>query len=273
VWERAVGSLSVALILLLLPLGLFVVWRRYRTNPAVIALALAAAAYPLTLVARLTTVGAEVAGRTPEFLFIGVGMVVALALVRLSFVGRRGAVQMVAAVGVVGVLVVGGVIVGLPSWARLPGPYLVSADGRSVETTGIAAALWTRDYLGSGHVFAADRVNRLLLADYGQQQIISSYEERVPLRRLFLTSGVGREQRDIIRGADLQYVVIDRRLSSAPPVVGNYFDRADARLLGGATKAVKPEVLAKWDGAPGVSRIFDSGVIQVYDVSALGTQN
>ena len=42
VWERLVGSASAGVILLLLPLGLWVVWTRYRANPAMMALAAAA---------------------------------------------------------------------------------------------------------------------------------------------------------------------------------------------------------------------------------------
>jgi hypothetical protein len=268
-WERLIGSASAGLILILLPLGLFVVWRRYRSNAAVVALAVAAAVYPLTLVARLTTVGAEVAGRTPEFLFMGIGLVVALALVRLSFAGRFGRLQIAGVLGVMAVLVVGGVIVGLPSWARLPGPYLVSADGRSVETEGISAAEWTRDYLGHGNVIVADRVNRLLMADYGQQKIVSTYETKIPVRRLYLAAGVGKQQREIVTEGNIRYLVVDRRLSTAPPVVGNYFDRGEGRLTGGSDTPLDPAILAKWDQQPDVSRLFDSGNIQVYDVSAL----
>jgi hypothetical protein len=268
-WERLVGSASAGVILVLLPLGLFVVWRRYRSNAAVVALALAAVAYPLTLLARLTTIGAEVSGRTPEFLFIGIGLVLALALVRLTYTGTRGKLQIAAVLGILAVLVVGGVIVGLPRWARLPGPYLVSADGRSVETQGIAAAEWTRDYLGPGNVVVADRVNRLLMADYGQQKIVSTYETKIPVRRLYLAAGVGREQREIVTEGKIRYLVVDRRLSSTPPVVGNYFDRGEGRLTGGSDEALDPAILAKWDQQPDVSRVFDSGDIQLYDVSGL----
>lgn len=267
-WERVAGSASAFLLLVLSLLGLFVVWRRYRTNAAVVTLGLVAAIYPLTLAARLTSVGAEVSGRTPEFLFVGIGLVVALALVRLSFAGRRGTLQAAAALSVVGILVVGGVIVGLPRWARLPGPYLVSADGRSIEIEGITAAEWAREYLGEGNVIVADRVNRLIMANWGQQQIVSTYETRLPIRRLYLASEIGPGQHDIVRAAGIEYLVVDRRLSSAPPTVGHYFDRGERRLIDN-DQPLDPQILAKWDRDPDVSRIYDSGNIQLYDVTAL----
>jgi hypothetical protein len=269
-WERLVGSASAAVILLLIPIGLLVVWRRYRTSPLMIALALAACAFPLTLLARLTRVGAEVSSRTPEFLYLGIGIIVALALGSLTYRGRRGIFQTAAAVVMLSVLVIGGVLVGLPPWARLPGPYLVSADGRSVETEGIAAAEWARDVLGPGNVFVADRVNRILMSTYGQQNLVTTYETRLPVRALYLSPDVGPRVREIVTKGGIQYLVVDRRLSTAPPVVGHYFDRGEKVRRGDAGDLpLDPQLLAKFDHDPSISRIFDSGNIQLYDVTGL----
>ena len=268
-WERLVGSGSAVLVLLLLPVGLYVVWTRYRANPVVVALAVATLAYPATLAARLSPYAAQVASRTPEFLFIGIGLVVGLALVRLSFTGRRAYVQGAAVAAVMAVLLIGGVIVGLPGWARIAGPYLVSADGRSVESEGIAAAQWTRDVLGPDNVMVADRVNAFLMATYGGQNLITTYETRLPVRRVFL----GREgpaARQVIAEGGIEYMVIDRRLSTAPPTIGYYFDRGERRLLADPGKPLDPQVLGEWDGQSDVSRIFDGGDIQLYDVTAFG---
>jgi hypothetical protein len=268
-WERLVGSGSAVVLLVLLPVGLYVVWTRYRSNPAVVALAIATLAYPATLAARLSPAAAQVSSRTPEFLYIAIGLVVALALARLSFTGRRAIVQGAAVAVVMAVLLIGGVIVGLPGWGRLAGPYLVSADGRSVESQGIAAAEWTRDVLGPDNVMVADRVNSFLMATFGGQEMITTYETRLPVRRLFL----GREgpvAREIVAEGRIQYLVIDRRLSSGPPTIGYYFDRGERRLLGDASRALDPQLLGQWDGQGDVSRVFDSGDIQLYDVTAFG---
>ena len=268
-WERLFGGASAVVILLMLPVGLLVVWRRYRSSAVMIALALAAALYPLSLAARLTRAGADVAARTPEFLFIGIGLVIALALARVSFRGRRGVLQTVVAGGVLSVLLIGGVIVGLPSWARLPGPYLVSADGRSVETQGISAAQWTLDTLGPGNAVVADRVNSMLMSTYGQQEVVTTYETRLPVRRLYLAEEIGPVQRQIVSQGGIEYLVVDRRLSTGLPVVGHYFDRGERRILGDVNTPLDPHILAKWDSEADVSRIFDSGDIQLYDVTAL----
>ena len=268
-WERLVGSGSAFLVLLLLPLGLFVVWTRYRANPAIVALAIATLLYPVTLAAHLTPLAAQVASRAPEFLYIAVGLVIALAVVRLSFRGRLGALQGVGVALAVAVLFLGGVIVSLPAWARLAGPYLVAADGRSVETEGIAAAEWSRDVLGPNNVMVADRVNTLLMATYGDQNMVTTYETRLPIRQLYLGAN-DRGQRLIVAQAEIHYLVVDRRLSTAPPTIGYYFDKGEKRTFGTVASPLDPQTLAQWDSKTDVSRVFDSGDIQLYDVSAFG---
>ena len=270
-WERLVGSGSALLVVLMLPLGLFVVWTRYRANPLVMALAVATLAYPLTLAAHLTPFAAQVASRVPEFLYIAIGLVIALAVARLTFRGRWAPVQLVGTITAIAVLVIGGVIVGLPEWGRLPGPYLVSADGRSIESEGIADAEWARDVLGPNNVMVGDRVNSLLMSTYGGQEMITTYETRLPVRHLFLGLNEENVQRKIVAQGDIKYMVIDRRLSTAPPTVGYYFDRGESRLLrGGDSGPLDPAILAQWDNKSDVSRVFDSGDIQLYDMSAFG---
>jgi hypothetical protein len=168
---------------------------------------------------------------------------------------------------------VGGVIVGQPGWARLPGPYLPSADGRSIETEGVSAATWTRRYLGDHNAFVADRVNQILMSTYGRQDTVTTYQARLPVRRLYLSSGIGPTQRQIVHDGGIHYLVVDRRLTMGPPTVGHYFDRGETRLTGGGGATLAPQLLAKFDQQPDISRIFDSGNIQLYDVSALGQQS
>jgi hypothetical protein len=268
-WERLTGSASAGLIVLLLPLGLLTVWSRYRSSAIVLALALVAMAYPATLLARFTRVGAEVATRTPEFIFLGIGLVVALTLARFSFRGRLGLLQSASAAGVIAVLAIGGVLVGVAPWARLPGPYLVAADARSVEPEGIAAATWAREVLGPGQRIVADRVNRILMSSYGQQTMIVTYETRLPVRRLYLTQEIGPIHRDIVRNGQIRYLVADRRLTTGLPVVGHYFDRGEESIIGRRETPLEPVLLDKFDRLPEVSRVFDSGNIRIYDIRAL----
>jgi len=257
----------VAVILLGLAVGLMAIWRNFRHDPLAIALALVACVYPFSLLARLTLVGAQVATRLPEFLFLGISFVLAVALARLR--SGKGFFRTPALAAGMALLLVGGVVVGIPRFARLPGPYLVSADARSVDAEGIGVAQWSRESLGPGNRFVADRVNRVLLASIGRQELVISYVERVPIARLFLSAEVGPRERDIARAARVRYLLIDERLATGLPVVGHYFDRGEERDIGVRTVPISPSVLRKFDGLPGVSRLFDGGNIQVYDIAAL----
>ncbi|MGH9422138.1 MAG: hypothetical protein ACRD3J_19330, partial [Thermoanaerobaculia bacterium] len=270
-WERLIGSASVAVTLLLLPLGLLIVWVQHRWNPVTVALALLALLYPLSLLARLTPIGADVAARTPEFLYIGVGVVVALALARFSYSGRLGSFRLAAVGSALAVLVVGGVLVGMPGWERLPGPYLVSADSRSIESEGLAAAAWSNAVLGPNNNFVADRVNRLLLSTYGQQTIVTSYATGVPVNQLFFAPQIGDAERQIVQAGQVRYLLADQRLTTALPTVGHYFDSGEETLVGPRVSPLDPELLDKFDDTPDVSRVFDSGDIRIYDISGLGS--
>jgi hypothetical protein len=268
-WERLIGSASVGVTLLLLPLGLLTLWIHHRWNPVALALAMIALLYPASLVARLTPIGADVASRMPEFLYIGVGVVVALALARFSYRGVVGGLRLAAVGSALAVLVVGGVLVGMPGWERLPGPYLVSADARSIESEGLAAAAWSKDVLGPDNRFVADRVNRILLATYGRQTIITSYASGVAVNRLYFSRELGDVEREIVQAGQVKYLLADQRLTTDLPTVGHYFDRGEESLVGQHVSPLDPELLDKFDHMPGVSRIFDSGNIRIYDISGI----
>ena len=205
-WEKLLGSASAGVVLLLLPLGLLIVRYRYRSTSDHGRLRDPRPGFPADAVARFSPLGAEVASRTPEYLFLGIAPIMGLSLARLAYKGRIGGLQMVGAAAVMIVLTLGGVFVGMPDWARLPGPYLVSADGRSVDAQGVSAAHWTLAKLGAHQTFASDRVNRLLLSAYGQQDVATTYVTGVPVRNLFLDPVLGAagrrrraERRDPVR--------------------------------------------------------------------------
>ena len=265
-WEKLMGTASAGVVLLLLPLGLLVVRYRYRATPIMVTFAIIAVTFPLTLIARFSPLGAEVASRTPEYLFLGIAPIVALTLARLAYKGRFGALQNVGAAAVIIVLTIGGVLVGMPDWSRLPGPYLVSADGRSVDAEGVAAASWTLENLGPDNNFASDRVNRLLLSAYGRQQVITTYVTGIPIRNLFLDPELGPRDEHIAQAANIQYILADQRLTTGLPVVGHYFDRGEEVVVGIHDNPLDPALLNKFDGEPLIDRVFDGGDIRIYDL-------
>ena len=269
VWERAMGIVSTALVTLGLPFGLYQLWRHFRTHALALALAAAALAYPVTQLARLTPAGTVTAIWAPVFLFVAVAFVLALGITRfwLSSVPswRRFAAVTVAMV----IIYIGGCVIGTaPLWYRLPGPYLLAADHRSVEPEGIQAAEWTLSYLGPGNRIASDRDNYNLLATFGKQWIVTSQDSNVEVAALFFSPQFGPGTKGILKYANIQYLLVDYRLSTALPRMGTYFDRSEPNALYHTTP-INASALHKFDGIKNVSRIYDSGNIVIYDVEAI----
>ena len=268
-WERVTAYTSETLILLGILFGLFRILRHYRANATALALAGAALAYPASQILHLTNTGAEVADRSTEFLFLGIAFVLAVGVVKfwLSRVPtwRRSVITM----GMVAVLFMGQTIVGNgPPWARMPGPYLVSADQRSIEPEGIDAAEWADSYLGPGHRIASDRINTLLMATYGGEWVVTASNDKIAIWPLFISPQFRPRMEEILLQDKIQYLVVDRRLSTGLPRVGTYFNKGEPNALH-YTMSIDAAALAKFDSMRGVSRIFDSGDIVIYDVEAI----
>lgn len=268
VWERAIGLGSVIVLTALIPFGLLEIWRRYRHSPVAWVLAIVALGYPLALVGRLSPLGAEIAARTPEFLFLGVGFSIAAFLTRRRTPDWRSWRWTTLVAGAATVVLIGGVIVGIPRWARLPGPYLVSGDARSVEPNGIAAARWARAELGPDHRMVGDRTNRVLMGVYGHQEVLLANNARVNLSAFYRSFEFGVPQRRLIAEQRVKYAIVDLRLTTLFPTVGFYFQKQELSA-GTQITPLRPAGLEKFDTEPGLDRVFDNGEIRIYDVSSL----
>jgi hypothetical protein len=268
-WDRVTSFTSVGLILLGLPFGLFQIWWRYRANAVALALAVGVLAYPISLLFRLTTAGIEISGRAQAYLFVMVAFVLTVGITHfwLSRVPNWRYSALV--VGAIVIIFIGGWINGTaPLWLRLPGPYLVSADPRSIEPESVAAAEWARLQLGSGQRMISDRENTVLMATYGYEQVVTNESDSIAVSSVFLSPHFDASVERTLRRGGVQYIVVDRRLSTGLPLVGFYYDREEPNLLH-YRKPIDPAALAKFDGVQNVSRIFDSGDIVIYNVEAI----
>lgn len=264
-WEQLAGYASVALILVALPFGLWRIVRHRRHDAVAVTLALAALAYPASLAMRFTALGAETSNRASEFIFFGIGFVLAIALTEVATIKpRRFSTALLA--GLITTVFVGSLIVGWARWARLPGPYLVAADTRSVERQGVEVATWTRDTLGPGNRFVSDRTNRLLLGTYGQQRPVTGFGDRVDTKTLILSPRLSDAEERVARLGNVRYVLSDIRLSSSLPLGGIYVERGELAIVGAHRVPLSEARLTKFEAEPSISRIFDSGDIRIYDV-------
>jgi len=85
-------------------------------------------------------------------------------------------------------------------------------------------------------------------------------------KALILSPQLGPVEREVAFESDLEYVVIDRRLSTSLPYNGVYVERGELRLLANRVVPLAEARLAKFDGVEPIDRIFDNGSIQIYDV-------
>ena len=292
-WERVVGILSVLFILAPLPLGVVQIWRtpfrkqerseggisimragdlqnfsRYSSNPVAFVFTLLVFLQPIMQGFRLTSAGWEIANRSSEFVFWSIAFIVSIGMLQIRGyrVIRRIWTPMFLLWATV--IFMGGIISGWPPWARLPGPYLVSADSRSIEPQGIAAAQWAGAHLDPTQRIAADRTNTLLLATYGHMNPVTHQNDNLYLAQLFLLPEITSYEQQLAAQVHLRYVLVDTRLSTQLPRVGVYFEAGEPNS-NSYDEPASLAALTKFDRMPSVSRLFDSGDIRIYDVSRL----
>lgn len=268
IFEQLTGVAAVGLNMLMLPFGLFFLWKNQRNNILALTLGVAALAYPATLALRFTVAGWEVANRTSEFIFIPLGYVLAIGMARLWLELRPLLVWRFLSVLVLTVVFMGGMLVGWPPYARMPGPYLVEADTRSVQKESVEASNWVLANLGAGNRIASDRLNNLLLISYGDQYGIMNVSEKVNVGAIFIDPELGPLEIDALKRGKIRYVIVDRRLSTGLPMVGIYFEAGEPNTNNHKTP-VDPAALAKFEKEPLVKKVYESENIAIYDVGAL----
>jgi hypothetical protein len=262
--NQALAAAGVLAMSALLPAGWWQVWRWYRRQPWVVAMAIGSASWYAIIVVRLVTAdGSELAGRAATFVFIPASLIGALAVNRLIGAGFRSwRAPVVAATTLVLALTLmfDGLVNGWPPyWERLPGGHQVAGFERSVGPEEIAASQWTLRWLGPGNRFAADIGNYAVLGSYGDQDPVRNvaYLYTSPA----YTAAVARQAQLLA----VRYLLADWRLTRSLPMDGKYFV-VDPRA-GHYTQPLPAADLAKFGRVPGVARIYDDGNLVIYDLS------
>jgi hypothetical protein len=256
---RLIALLGVALLAVGWVFGIRATWRRYRTRPWPLLFMLGSLGFFLALGLRLAPAAWETGNRASEFFFIGLAFVVAGAgLTELRRPSRRAAPWLLTAA--FGIVLVGGIISGWPWDAQLPKPMRVSAEGRTIASPPLALAEWARAE-GPGGGWAAATADANLLLVPGGRDVTTG--KNPDIEDMLTNPTLEPWQTRVLEKNDLRYVVTDRREISNDGLLGYYFP------LSGETdydKLLFPGVAAKFSAIPGAARIYDSGLISVYDV-------
>lgn len=268
---RALALVSIMPLLILVPVGIWGMWRRRVSAPLKWTLAAVAVLYPVTLGLRLTAASSETSQRASEFVFIGVAFLAAWLSPRLPALGwspakRIGAQAAATALAVLSF--VGGFLIGELQATRQPGPFLVGAEDRSISPQGVAAAEFAAGQLPAESRLLADRNNATLLGSYGEADPIFGRYDGISLPRILFSPRFDRADERAIHGQSIAYVVVDRRLSRELPLIG-YYVESDERGAFNRRQPVGPGVLEKFKRVGALSRIYSNGAIVIYDATAL----
>jgi hypothetical protein len=115
---------------------------------------------------------------------------------------------------------------------------------------------------------AADRTNTSLMGSYGEQRVITELTDGVSISGVFLSPQLGSSELAVLRRARIRYLVVDRRLSTALPLGGQYYEKWERQIVAYSTP-IELTTLDKFARIRDVNRIFDSGDMAIYDVGAL----
>jgi hypothetical protein len=263
IWERLIEIGSViAWGLMLIPATWIALKRRSLRGRRLAFIPLAVAVtYPALVVAHLAPEAGQIAERASTFVFVAMAIVISAWLGVIKGRRRFGIPVLIALV-----CFLGGQMIGSgPLWSATPGPYLVSADQRSVDAASIAAAQWARGHLSANSHMGADLVNSVLMAAVGHMSPVNGVSGQVNVGPIYFDQTFTQHDLSLIRGAQIRYFVVDDRLTTSLPHVGVYF--APGETL--TTQRLTAVELAKFQYLPGLVRIYDNGPIQIYDASTL----
>lgn len=262
-WEQVllIAAVLIATASLMLVLGyLRTSWRASR--PLALLVGLIAILYPVIPAGHLTQATAEVGDRAAGFVFIGTAVVVSVWWWQRQ---RTRRIQAVFAIGCTAVFL-GNVVLGAgPTAGQLPGPYQISADARSVDADNIAAAKWEYVALPRDSVVYADRTSGLLAAAIGGQNTVLHVSTNIDASRLLLAPSVTSADIALIRKTNLDYLIVDTRLSTGLPHQQVYIESGEYGKAG-RTEPVTSDALNKFAVVRGVERIYDNGSLVIYDV-------
>ena len=267
IWERVIAFGGVGVVAV--ALGAALAWiarsvgeaRRFRASAVAAVFALGALAYYPAQALRAIPGGTEISNRSGEFLFLPVGAVIGIAIV-VGWLRRRTTEPRLGVFAALATVVfMSGVIVGMPRWARMPGPYLVSGDTRAIQDESLTASAWLRATFGTGNAVIADQTNELLMGSLGGQDM------RHGLSWIYFSPSLGRDELRALRREGVRFIVVDRRMTTMLPVVGYYYEPGEPDA-GHHTTPMQPEDLARFDETSALTKVFDSGDIAIYELDA-----
>lgn len=222
--------------------------------------------YPITQILRFSEKGPELASRFGPFMYLGIAFVTAVFVCKLLFVPDGNSFRfsrwMVSIV--ILVMFLGNFLVSFPRWALLPGPYMASADTRSVDGESMNVAVWARENLVSNPRLAADRINGLLLVAYAHAYQVTGSWNGINVPGIFLDVPFTEVEYRTLCEGNINFMVVDYRFTTHPPRLGFYFEMGENE--DGYQGSLEAAVFDKFKDRDEFSLIYNDGTILIYQV-------
>jgi hypothetical protein len=265
-WERLLAYSTALFIMLGLMIGGLAIWRENRNRTTYLFLGVVGMLYPVTQLLRFSSKGPEIASRFGPFMFFGIAFVVAIAVTKIfsSLSVRRAWLKRVGVTVVILIMFWGNFLVSFPRYALLPGPYLASADTRSINAQSMNVADWFARYMPSDERIAADRINGLLLVAYGHAYQVTGSWNGINVPGIFLDTPFSKVEYATLCVGKIEYVVVDNRFTSYTPMLGFYYELNEKPDR--YQEPLEKAVLDKFKGRDEFSLIYDDGTIFIYQV-------
>jgi hypothetical protein len=261
--EQILAYGGLVLLLIALPFGLRAVWRHHRRNPVALLLGLAALGFFAVLGLRLAPSAWEIANRMGEFFYIGLGFVVAYAVVERVMPGRWRTFAPAAIAGSAAVVVIGGAITGWPPDNILSEPVTkVVTNSRHIQSEAIAVGRWVGAHLpGSG--FGAYQSDARTILVYGDGHVLTGTQANVGTALSSWT--ISKHELALLRVNGVRYMVVDRRVRADDDARGYAFSLHPPG--GHVDELNSAQTATKFDHLP-AARVYDSGNVSVYDLQS-----
>jgi hypothetical protein len=265
-WERILIYSTALFIMLGIMVGGLSIWREHRNRTTYLFLGLVGLFYPFTQLLRFSEKGPEIASRIGPFMFLGIAFVMAVAATKIfsPSVVRRAWFERIGVTLVILVMFWGNFLVSFPRWALMPGPYMASADTRSINAESMNTVDWVEKYLPPNQRIAADRINGLLLVAYGREYQVTGSWNGINVPGIFLNTPFTKVEYDTLCTGKIEYVVVDNRFANYKPMLGFYYESGENSQR--YQEPLEKAVLEKFKGQDEFSLIYDDGTIFIYQV-------
>jgi len=260
--ERMLAFSYPPLILVLSLVGLWVAWRYRARSVLWLPFALVGPIAWIATTPAVITRSGELAYRSWPFLFLSVGVFVALALLAIAREAdgiRPGAGRPVA-FAIAAVILFGGISIGENQTGRFPTAPTTAAGGATNTEDVVDAARWLLATAGPGHVVATDVGTAVPFSTDGRQRILA-WQAWYPF-----VVGDPAEIAQFARETDTEYLVVDERVTRLPPRYGSYYGAPAIPPELDPGQPIPDETLAVLDDVPSLERVYEGPNIRIYRV-------